>query len=334
MHTARGSSAERQAGDAPKKTFATVLRSISSGALATRIASSKPAKAFCRATKSLPTLTAVRSKFSRKANKAQEHNVPLEEQCLMELIGTIESGSCRVSISDPPTPPPSNPDCRTDSAVSTISGTSYETADYIPLRRYPRVRGYSDPVSTTPSTPQVSTTSQTKPHREHDIVLRPRARTYSGLEERKDPKAYFAGILSDLTTYFALNSATTTDQRRAHLHILSHDHYYRCAIWLAAHPEDLWDSEAERDAGRSHVMADTGAEMLESSSAGTSFWDVAPRKMETEEEKVRLRERASEVGWTQARQETVFAQEWVTGTGRWGVGKGVEVAKGPSGEVV
>lgn len=250
----------------------------------------------------------------------------------MELIGTIESGSCRVSISHPPTPPPSNPDCRTDSAVSTISGTSHATADYIPLRRYPTARCNGDHYTPTPPTSQDSTTSQTKPVTERDIVLRPRARTYSGLEERKDPKAYFAEILSDMTTYFALNSATTTAHRRAHLHTLSHDHYYRCAIWLAAHPEDLWDSEAERDAGRSHMMADTIAEMLESSSAETGSSDVVPWWTETEEEKDRLRERAGEVGWTQARQETIFAEEWVTGNGRWGIGKGVEVAKGPGGE--
>ena len=78
------------------------------------------------------------------------------------------------------------------------------------------------------------------------------------------------------------------------------------------------------------MYADEYVEAVERAFKATGFWEFDGEGVRGNESA--LEERARVVGWVQARQETCFDEEWVTGTGVWGKGKGCEKVVGPDGE--
>lgn len=118
-----------------------------------------------------------------------------------------------------------------------------------------------------------------------------------------DSVDFIDGRLEDIRLFFEENGANTRELRRECLHLLPDKFYPQGALWLHAHPSDLWDTDEEEKRGWTYMAADSLVDRMKINHAITGFWDTSIHGLEKNA-------RTKEVGLTRERQEKFFSEEW------------------------
>jgi hypothetical protein len=116
--------------------------------------------------------------------------------------------------------------------------------------------------------------------------------------------------LDEVREHFKLKTADTRHLRRMYLHRMAKSYYLHGAVWLHAHPADLWDTDEDERRGWTRMFADGHAEDVALEYAETGFYDIPEYDEKYDRE---CEARAETVGWARARQEMFFHADWIDG---------------------
>jgi len=120
---------------------------------------------------------------------------------------------------------------------------------------------------------------------------------------RVDSVDFIDDRLDGIRLYFEKHGANTRELRRECLRLLPDGFYIEGALWLHAHPSDLWDTDEEEKRGWTYMAADGLVDRMKMNHAITGFWDMSIHGLEKNA-------RTKEVGLTRERQEKFFSEEW------------------------
>jgi hypothetical protein len=109
--------------------------------------------------------------------------------------------------------------------------------------------------------------------------------------------------------YFEKYRAGTHQQRRQMLCRLSSGNLLSAAVWMHAHPGDLWNTVKERKRGWTRMFADDYAKDIATVHAITGFYDEPYVDPDGSIENT-ARARAEIVGRMRAHQEMFFGPDW------------------------
>ena len=237
--------------------------------------------------------------------------------------GDMDRGVSRTPTGSDTDSTPSNSSSqlsRAYSSASTTSNATVETVEYNPLHRC-QARQVGE-ASTSPMRTARGLNDEFAPASESSSPASSTAepfvyRDWPVSEKRANPVGYHEYNLAETREYFRLNDANTRYQRRTFLYNLVRRYNSKaidCAVWMAAHPSDLWDTKAEERAAFTPTQGDALVDNAE--------WEDKhghkDMSFECPEYQAAMDERAKAVGHYQAWQETIFEEEWVTGDGCFG----------------